>query len=106
MAGLSPKRRLKTSKEIQPPKNAFCYATSKFLAFWQRCEIFHNLYGTHKTAHSRTGRSKREDLPRLLLADDRPSRPGFQRTLRENSAAAPATARHQTTGVPEHLLGL
>src|SRR5664280_3921098 len=63
-------------------------------------------YGTCKTPHSGAGRSERKDVPRLLHANDRPSRPGVQRPLRQNSTAAPNTAVHPAISLSFHLLGM
>src|SRR5439155_11113203 len=65
-----------------------------------------NEHGPRQTAHSGTGRSQRENLSRLLFANDRPSRAGIQRPLRENSAATADTFLHTPTRFPQHLLRL
>src|ERR1051326_2254653 len=57
------------------------------------------LYGTRQIAHPGPGRGQRENVSRVLFADDRASRAGIQRSLRENPAAAPATPLHEAARV-------
>src|SRR6267142_2140614 len=64
------------------------------------------LYGTCKIAHSGPGRSQRENVSRVLFADDRPSGAGVQRSLRENPAAASAITFREAAGLYLHLLSL
>ena len=65
----------------------------------------HN-YGTRQTTHTGADRSQRKNVQGVLLADDRSSRTGFQRPVRENPAAAPATALHEAAGLYLHLVRL
>jgi hypothetical protein len=73
-----------------PPKQAFADAVDWFRervceTLTAGCEKFHKVYGTRQIAHSGTGRSERKNVQGVLLADDRPSRPGVQRPLRRKS---------------------
>src|SRR5438105_5926261 len=63
-------------------------------------------YGPYKVAHPWTGGGERKDVARVRFTDDWASRPGIQRSIRQNPAAASIASLYQTACLPEHQLGL
>src|SRR5436305_11235242 len=63
-------------------------------------------YGSCKIAHPWTGGGEREDVSRVRFTNDWASRPGIQRSLWQNPAAASIASLYQATRLSEHQLGL
>jgi len=84
---------------------------SNWLAFGKKLALrfdalvknFTKYFMAHVKLHI-PGLRSRTDLQGFLLADDCPSRPGFQRPLRENAPHLQTLLFHQATGVSSHLV--